>query len=89
MLKDIYMPYERTKKIEERFETAVSLIRGKRLSAGQLADELSVSLPTAQRIVGELKRRGYPIRSVHEEHGWHYEISGKRRGPEINSPNKV
>ena len=83
------MPYERTKKIEERFETAVNLIREKGLSAGQLAEELTVSLPTAQRIVAELKRRGYPIRSVHEEHGWHYEISGKRRAPEINSQNKI
>ena len=83
------MPYERTRKIEERFETTVNLIKEKSLSAGGLAKELSVSLPTAQRIVAELKRRGYPIRSVHEEHGWHYEINGNRRLTKNISPNKV
>jgi len=83
------MPYERTRKIEERFETTVNLIKEKRLSAGGLAKELTVSLPTVQRIVAELKRRGYPIRSVHEENGWHYEINGKRRLTKNISQNKV
>ncbi len=83
------MPYERTRKIEERFETTVNLIKEKSLSARGLAKELSVSLPTAQRIVAELKRRGYPIRSVHEEHGWHYEVNGKRRLTKNISQNKV
>lgn len=73
------MPYERSKKIEDRFEKAVSLIRDKRLNASQLAEALNVSRPTVQRIVTELKRRGYPIRSVHEEYGWRYEMVRKRR----------
>jgi Mn-dependent DtxR family transcriptional regulator len=75
------MPYGRTKKIEERFEKTVLLIKKKKLSANELASALAVSLPTAQRIVAELKRRGYSIRSVHEEHRWHYEISTKRHSP--------
>jgi len=82
------MPYERTRKIEERFEKAAHLIKRKRLSANELASELAVSLPTAQRIVAELKRRGYSIRSVHEEHRWHYEISTKRHSPRRVSANE-
>lgn len=82
------MPYERTKKIEERFEKAVSLIKRRRLSANELASELAVSLPTAQRIVAELKRRGYSIRSVHEEHRWHYEISRKHHSSKRIIANK-
>ena len=72
------MPYERTKKIEDRFGQAVALIRDQDLSAGKLAEQLGVSRPTAQRIVAELKRRGYPIRAVRDEHGWHYETGGAR-----------
>ena len=71
------MHYERTRKIEERFQKALTLILDKRLNARQLALELGVSRPTAHRIINELKRRGYSIRSVHEEHGWRYEINKK------------
>lgn len=73
------MPYERSKKIEDRFAKTISLIRDKHLNAGQLAEALNVSRPTVQRIVTELKRRGYPIRSVHEENGWRYEMLAKSR----------
>jgi len=69
------MPYERSRTIEERFQKALALIEKKRLNAGQLALELEVSRPTAHRIITELKRRGYAIRSVHEEHGWSYELN--------------
>ena len=68
------MTYERSRIIEERFQKALALIKKKRLNAGQLALELGVSRPTAHRIITELKRRGYSIRSVHEEHGWSYEL---------------
>lgn len=83
------MPYERTKKIEDRFENAIKLIQENKLSAGDLARELNVSLPTAQRIVAELKRRGHQIRSVHEEHGWHYEIKEGHWSPGSTPPNKL
>ena len=69
------MPYERSRTIEERFHKTLTLIKQKRLNAGQLALELGVSRPTAHRIITELKRRGYSIRSVHEEHGWSYELN--------------
>ena len=71
------MHYERSRKIEERFQKTLALIQNGRLNAGQLALELGVSRPTAHRIITELKRRGYTIRSVHEEHGWSYEINKK------------
>jgi Mn-dependent DtxR family transcriptional regulator len=68
------MPYERTQLIEQRFTKTVELITSKQLNAGQLASELGVSQPTAQRIITELKRRGYAIRSVRDDSGWHYEL---------------
>lgn len=73
------MPYERSRTIEERFQKALVLLKDKRLNARQLALELKVSRPTAHRIVTELKRRGYSIRSVHEGSGWAYEITNKPR----------
>ena len=71
------MHYERSRKIEERFQKTLALIQDRRLNAGQLALELGISRPTAHRIINELKRRGYSIRSVHEEHGWSYELNKK------------
>lgn len=68
------MPYERSRAIEERFPAALALIEKGRFNAGQLALELGISRPTAHRIITELKRRGYLIRSVREEHGWCYEL---------------
>ena len=69
------MPYERSRAIEDRFNKTLSLIKQQRLNARQLALELGVSRPTAHRIITELKRRGYPIRSVHEENAWSYELN--------------
>ena len=71
------MPYERTRKIEERFTKAIFLIGKKRLTAEQLAKELEVSLPTAHRIITELRRRGYNIQSVRDEYGWRYQITNE------------
>lgn len=68
------MPYERVREIEERFQKAIELIAENSLNARQLAATLGVSRPTAQRMISELKRRGYKIRSVHDDHGWHYEL---------------
>ena len=68
------MAYERSRRIEERFEAALALIKKRRLNSGELALELGISRPTAHRVVTELKRRGYLIRSVREEHGWCYEL---------------
>ncbi len=58
------MPYECVRQIEERFQRAIGLIAKNSLNARQLAVTLGVSRPIAQRIVAELKRRGYAIRSV-------------------------
>jgi Mn-dependent DtxR family transcriptional regulator len=68
------MPYERTREIEQRFQTAINLLGKKRLNAGQLALELGVSRPTAQRIITELRKRGHRIRSIRDESGWRYEL---------------
>ncbi len=68
------MPYERTREIEQRFQKAIDLLSKKRLNAKQLALELETSRPTAQRIVTELRVRGYKIRSVRDESGWRYEL---------------
>ena len=75
------MPYERTKVIENRFRKVIALLGRKRLNARQLALELGVSRPTVQRVIAELKRRGYSIRSVHEEHAWSYELLKKPNPP--------
>ena len=77
------MPYERSREIEQRFETVINFITKKKLNSKELATQLGVSIPTAQRIITELRRRGYLIRSVRDESGWHYEIpehisSGRR-----------
>ena len=70
------MSYERSRKIEQRFQKAITLINKKQLDARQLALELGVSRPTAQRIVNELRQRGYKIRSIRDESGWRYELVG-------------
>jgi len=81
------MPYERSRKIEARFQEAIALIERKHLNAEKLASELGISRPTVQRIITELRLRGYSIRSVHDEHGWRYEITIKRR-PNVRIPGK-
>jgi Mn-dependent DtxR family transcriptional regulator len=70
------MSFEHTNEIEQRFERAVELISKTMVNARQLALALGVSQPTVQRIVAELKRRGYAIRSVRDDHGWRYELVG-------------
>ncbi|MBA7473122.1 hypothetical protein ES707_08456 [subsurface metagenome] len=69
------MPYERTHRIEQRFNKVVNLIASGPMNTRKLAIALKVSRPTVQRIVAELKRRGYALRSVHDGHGWHYELT--------------
>ena len=68
------MPYERTRQIEQRFQQIIFLIKQDSCNAHQLATGLNVSQSTMQRIIAELKQRGYGIRSVHDSHGWHYEL---------------
>ena len=70
------MSYERTQQIEQRFVKLIDLIKRERLNAGQLASVLGVSRPTVQRIIAELKRRGYGIRSIRDDSGWRYELVG-------------
>ena len=69
------MPYERTRQIEMRFQKAVRLIAKEPHNARQLAAALKVSNATVQRLIAELRRRGYSIRSVHDDSGWRYELS--------------
>ena len=73
------MAYERSRRIEERFRETVTLIKRRHLNADQLATELGVSRPTVQRIITELRQRGYAVRSVHDELGWRYELTDRRR----------
>lgn len=73
------MPYERSLKIEERLHETVTLIKRKHLNAEQLASKLRVSRPTMQRIINALRQRGYSVRSVHDDHGWRYEITNDPR----------
>jgi len=72
------MPYERSQQIELRFSKTLELIDKKRLNAGQLAAELSISPPTVQRIIAALRKRGYKIRAIRDETGWRYETDGQR-----------
>ena len=72
------MPYERSREIEQRFEQSIELISKKRLNSRELAEQLGVSIPTVQRVITELRRRGHVIRSVRDELGWHYEIVDRR-----------
>ena len=73
------MPYERAREIEQRFQRAVDLLSKNRLNSRQLALELGTSRPTAQRIIAELRIRGYKIRSVRDESGWGYELAGSQK----------
>ncbi|KSV17378.1 hypothetical protein DA01_03545 [Dehalococcoides mccartyi] len=73
------MPYERAREIEQRFNRVVDILEKTRLNSKQLALELGTSRPTAQRIITELRIRGYKIRSVWDESGWGYELVGKRK----------
>ena len=76
------MTYERARQIEERFRRAVRLIENEPLNGRQLAAALEVSTSTVHRIIPELRRRGYAIRSVREATGWRYELSDDH-SPEI------
>ena len=69
-----FMPYERARQIEMRFQEALRLIAKEPHNAPQLAAALKVSTATVQRLIGELRRRGYSIRSVHDAGGWRYEL---------------
>ena len=79
------MPYERTRQIEQRFQKAIMLISKKQMNARQLALELGISQPTAQRIITELRNRGYQIRSVRDESGWRYELVGGQESSQTRS----
>jgi len=68
------MPYERSLQIEKRFQQAIDLISKRSVNARQLAGILGISRPTIQRMITELKRRGYVIRSVRDDRGWKYEL---------------
>lgn len=69
------MPYERSRRIEERFGQVVGLIQEGCSTSADLSEALNVSRATIHRIIAELRRRGFSIRSVRDEKGWSYEIT--------------
>jgi biotin operon repressor len=79
------MPYERTREIEQRFQKAIVLIGKNRMNSKQLALELGVSQPTIQRIICELRNRGFQIRSVRDEYGWRYELVASQKSSQLRS----
>ena len=79
------MPYERSREIERRFQKAIDLLNSKRLNAKQLSLELGTSRPTAQRIITELRTRGYKIRSIRDESGWGYELVDDQKTSQTRS----
>ena len=79
------MPYERTREIEQRFQKAIMLISEKQMNSKQLALELGVSQPTIQRIISELRNRGFRIRSVRDESGWRYELVDGKKSSQARS----
>ncbi|MGM0687750.1 MAG: HTH domain-containing protein [Promethearchaeati archaeon] len=81
------MSFERTNQIQQRFDRAIDLISKTSVNARQLALALGVSRPTVQRIVTELKRRGYQIRAVRDDNGWRYELADK--SPSTRPPNRA
>jgi biotin operon repressor len=68
------MPYERTRQIEQRFQQIIKLIAQNSLNAKELAASLGISTATIYRIITELRKRGYNIRSVRDTKGWCYEL---------------
>lgn len=68
------MPYERSREIEQRFIRVVALIQDGCSTSADLSAALDVSRVTVHRIIAELRRRGFSIRSVREEQVWSYEI---------------
>jgi biotin operon repressor len=69
------MYYERSYRIEKRFEKAVKLLNSGRISAKDFAKGLEVSTATASRIIKELRRRGFQIETVHTANGWIYQTT--------------
>jgi Mn-dependent DtxR family transcriptional regulator len=79
------MVYERTRRIEQRFQKAIMLIGKNQMNSKQLALELGVSQPTIQRIISELRNRGFRIRSVRDESGWRYELVDGQKSSQARS----
>jgi transposase len=77
--------YERSHKIEERFEKAVELLYRGNISAKDFAKGLGVSTVTASRIIRELRRRGFRIETVRTVSEWIYRttivLDSKTRQP--------
>ncbi len=71
------MLYERSRKIENRLEKIVRLIRAGGQSTLTLAKALGISRPTVSRSIAALRKRGYAIRAVKDADGWAYEIAAE------------
>jgi len=68
------MPYKRSQAIEQRLQSVISSIRSEHHSTPTLAKRFRTSQPTISRCLTALRERGYEIRSVRDESGWHYEV---------------
>ena len=68
------MPYECTRLIEQRFQQVIKLIGQNSMNAKKLAVSLNISPVTIHRIITELRKRGYTIRSIRDDYGWRYEL---------------
>lgn len=53
-------------------------ISQKQVSAPGLAELLGVSVPTASRVVAQLRKSGVNVVSIRDAEGWRYEIREKR-----------
>jgi biotin operon repressor len=69
------MPYERVWETNRRFDELIRLLREECKHTRGLASALGVSAATVTRMLRELRRQGYAVRSVHDEKGWYYELA--------------
>jgi len=74
--------YTKSQHIERRLRNLVALVREGKYSAGQLAAELGVSIPTVSRCIGALRERGHRIRAIHRADGWAYTLAADGRNGE-------
>jgi biotin operon repressor len=79
--RNIGMLYQRSRAIEQRLETVLSMIRTGGYSTPQIAEELGVSVPTVSRAICALKERGHQIRAERDNDGWRYVLDEPAGSP--------
>lgn len=71
------MQYQQSFAIERRLEEMLALIRSGRHSTPSLAESLGISVPTVSRCLTALRDRGYDIKPVRGNDGWHYVLTAE------------